>query len=56
MLADVILQHPRRKLTLQELYVLLKERYPDHFTDDGPEDTGGSYSGGWKVLICHAKI
>lgn len=51
MLADIINQHPRRKMTLQELYVLLKERYGDHFQDDVPEERTGSNSGGWRVSL-----
>jgi len=47
MLADIILQHPRHKMTLQEIYILLKERYGEHFQDETPED-GGSNSG-WRV-------
>lgn len=51
MLADIIIQHPRGKMTLQEVYILLKERYGDHFSDDGPEDTKGNNSGGWRVFL-----
>jgi hypothetical protein len=44
MLADIIYSHPRGKMILQEIYVLLKERFPDHFLDDS-KATGG----GWRV-------
>lgn len=50
MLADIIGNHRRRKMTLQELYEDLKERYGDHFPDDGLDDKGNG-SGGWRVLI-----
>ena len=53
MLADIIRDSPRKKMTLQELYDYLKIRYPDHFPDDGFDDKGGEaksgYSGGWRV-------
>jgi hypothetical protein len=50
MLADIISQHPRRKMTLQELYMLLKRQYGDHFPDDGIDDTkAGANGGGWRV-------
>jgi hypothetical protein len=51
MLADEIRQHKRGKLTLQDLYILLKQKYPDHFPEDGiddSKDTGGG--GGWRVI------
>jgi hypothetical protein len=52
MLADIISQHPRRKMTLQELYVLLRERYTEHFPDDGEDDSKMSASGGgWRVPV-----
>ena len=57
MLADIIRDSPRGKMTLQELYDYLKVRYPDHFPDDGFDDRGGegrsSYSGGWRVQPTH---
>jgi hypothetical protein len=52
MLADIISQHPRHKMTLQELYVLLKDRYGEHFPDDGEDDdTKSSGGGGWRVPV-----
>jgi hypothetical protein len=51
MLADIISHHPRRKLTLQELYILLKSRYGEHFPDDGVDDSKpGPNGGGWRVF------
>jgi len=50
MLADIISHHPRGKMTLQDLYVLLKNRFPDHFPDDGLDDSkAGVSGGGWRV-------
>jgi len=48
MLADIISNHPRGKMTLQELYELLRHQYPDHFSE-APDD-GGNNSGGWRVF------
>jgi hypothetical protein len=47
MLADIISDSPRKKMTLQELYDYLKVRYPEHFPDDKFNSKG--YSGGWRV-------
>ena len=41
MLGDIIGQHPRKKMTLQDIYDYLKQEYPDHFPDDGLDDTKG---------------
>jgi hypothetical protein len=52
MLADIISQHPRGKMTLQDLYLLLKVRFSEHFPDDGMDDTKtGSNGGGWRVHL-----
>ena len=49
MLAKVIDDHPRRKMTLQEIYLKLKQDYGAHFPDDGIDDSKPS-RGGWRVL------
>jgi len=46
MLGDIINQHKRRKMALQEIYILLQERYADHFPED--DDATGS-GNGWRV-------
>ena len=52
MLADIISQHPRGKMTLQDLYLLLKVRFSDHFPDDGVDDSkAGVSGGGWRVHL-----
>jgi len=52
LLADIINQHPRKKMTLQDIYLLLKRRYSEHFPDDGVDDTkSGSHGGGWRVHL-----
>lgn len=56
MLADIIGNHRQHKITLQELYELLKERYGDHFSDNRRDDKGNG-CGDWKVLISsHVRI
>jgi hypothetical protein len=50
MLGDIIGQHPRKKMTLQDIYDHLKQEYPDQFPDDGLDDSKGTGSGGgWRV-------
>jgi hypothetical protein len=52
MLADIISHHPRKKMTLQDLYVLLIDQYPEHFPADDIEDAKGvGGGGGWRVFI-----
>jgi len=52
LLADIINQHRRKKMTLQDIYLLLKRRYSEHFPDDGVDDTkSGSHGGGWRVHL-----
>jgi len=51
MLGDMINQHRRRKMTLQEIYTLLRERYGDHFPDEDDDTKVVSGSGGgWRVI------
>jgi Forkhead domain len=53
MLADIIRDSPRKKMTLQELYDYLRVRYPEHFPDDGFDDKAegkAGYGGGWRVF------
>jgi hypothetical protein len=39
-------------MTLQDIYLLLKRRYSEHFPDDGVDDTkSGSHGGGWRVHL-----
>jgi len=45
MLADIISNSPRKKMTLQELYDYLQTHYPDHF----PDSEESNKDGGWKV-------
>jgi Forkhead domain len=45
MLADIISRHPRRKMTLQEIYELLRHDY-SYFSDEPSEDARG----GWRVF------
>ena len=55
MLADIIRNSPRKKMTLQELYCYLTIHYPDCFPDDGIDNQTAQgksgYSGGWKVQL-----
>lgn len=46
LLADIIENHVRGKMTLQEIYGYLRQKYPDCFGDGG--DVGHKY---WEVLI-----
>lgn len=52
MLADIISQHPGGKMTLQDLYLFLKNCFSEHFPDDGVDDSKpGVSGGGWRVHL-----
>jgi hypothetical protein len=49
LIADIIIHHPRQKLTIQELYIILKAQYGDYFpehNDNKPATMGKR----WRVF------
>ena len=50
LLADIIRNHHRRKMTLHELYDHLQTCYPQHFADDNVGENEIHPQGGWRVF------
>ncbi|OLL22704.1 Forkhead box protein J3 [Neolecta irregularis DAH-3] len=51
MIAHEILQSPRRKMTLRQIYHHLEARFPDMFSDERPGEVGGK---GWQNTVRHS--
>jgi hypothetical protein len=49
MLGDIINQHRRRKMTLQEIYTRLREKHGNHFPDEDDDTKVFRIGGGWRV-------